>query len=229
MRFSRVIVLCLLVLGSVLTPPAARSQSVAGSKHDLSASAVNPYSSQVCAYCHTPHLSNRVLGAPLWNRFVDRTKVYTRYQSATLDTVPGDPNDSMASVLCLGCHDGTLGTAVVNGYTGSDKHELVNPPGPSAIPANCRRCHGDIWGDPPFPALGTDLSNDHPISITYPTPAQDPAFNVPPSLSDGWPQARLFGGKVECASCHDPHNPTNVPFLRVANVGSALCLTCHVK
>jgi predicted CXXCH cytochrome family protein len=38
---------------------------------------------------------------------------------------------------------------------------------------------------------------------------------------------------VECASCHDPHvdniagnNPT---FLRVSNVGSAVCLACHDK
>lgn len=38
---------------------------------------------------------------------------------------------------------------------------------------------------------------------------------------------------IECATCHDPHvenvagsNPT---FLRVANTGSALCLTCHNK
>jgi predicted CXXCH cytochrome family protein len=34
---------------------------------------------------------------------------------------------------------------------------------------------------------------------------------------------------VECASCHDPHNPTNGTFLRVANTGSAVCLACHIK
>ncbi len=33
---------------------------------------------------------------------------------------------------------------------------------------------------------------------------------------------------VECASCHDPHS-TNTTFLRVANTGSALCLSCHIK
>lgn len=33
---------------------------------------------------------------------------------------------------------------------------------------------------------------------------------------------------VECASCHDPHT-TNVTFLRVANTGSQLCLSCHIK
>jgi hypothetical protein len=45
------------------------------------------------------------------------------------------------------------------------------------------------------------------------------------------------GFEVECASCHDPHGVPSagagssfIPtFLRVANAGSALCLTCHTK
>lgn len=37
------------------------------------------------------------------------------------------------------------------------------------------------------------------------------------------------GPSVECGSCHDPHNYSNPTFLRVANAGSALCLSCHVK
>lgn len=35
--------------------------------------------------------------------------------------------------------------------------------------------------------------------------------------------------RVECASCHDPHNTANGTFLRRTNSGSGLCLTCHVK
>ena len=39
--------------------------------------------------------------------------------------------------------------------------------------------------------------------------------------------------RVECASCHDPHNGpdagvTNV-FLRINNKDSDVCLSCHVK
>lgn len=40
------------------------------------------------------------------------------------------------------------------------------------------------------------------------------------------------GPSVECASCHDPHvedTATRKTFLRVANTGSAVCLTCHNK
>lgn len=34
---------------------------------------------------------------------------------------------------------------------------------------------------------------------------------------------------VECASCHDPHGTGNATFLRISNVGSGVCLACHVK
>jgi hypothetical protein len=45
-----------------------------------------------------------------------------------------------------------------------------------------------------------------------------------------------IGPSVECASCHDPHAeaglgtpPAGQTFLRIANTGSAVCLSCHVK
>lgn len=40
------------------------------------------------------------------------------------------------------------------------------------------------------------------------------------------------GPSVECATCHDPHSEdtaTRKTFLRIANTGSAVCLSCHVK
>ncbi len=46
--------------------------------------------------------------------------------------------------------------------------------------------------------------------------------------------AGVIGPSVECASCHDPHvqegqGRGGATFLRVANAGSAVCLSCHVK
>ena len=45
------------------------------------------------------------------------------------------------------------------------------------------------------------------------------------------------GYEVECASCHDPHgvpsagagSTFNATFLRINNIGSGVCLTCHSK
>lgn len=100
--------------------------------------------------------------------------------------------------------------------------------------------------------VGTDLRNDHPIGIDFPTvngPSTDwntPAGVVGSSLYFDTnsnsrmdkAEIRTYEGKVECASCHDPHGvPSAGPgtvfkatFLRVDNAaGSAVCLTCHVK
>ena len=83
--------------------------------------------------------------------------------------------------------------------------------------------------------ISTDLTNDHPIAITY---RDDLDTGLKPAV--GLTKVRLFGpggnvtgSKVQCASCHDPHNlgtrPGNGPFLRDTMIGSAMCLDCHNK
>lgn len=220
----------------VLIATTLQAATIVGSKHDFSTPGTN--TDEVCVFCHTPHWANPLADAPLWNRFVDTAKVYTVYSSPTMDTAPGNPAVSV-SVLCLGCHDGSSAYGIVVpslGVTGGDKHDLVNfaVKDPSKTDQSsyqpCEKCHGDIWnGSPRWFRVGTDLSNDHPIAMTYPTSAQDPAFTTPPNLQNGWADVRLFRGKVECPTCHNAHDPTNAPFLRKDNTASALCVTCHVK
>ena len=211
----------------------AHADSVRGPKHDLSSTA-NADSSQVCLYCHTPHHANNTLRgiqAPLWNRYVDTSKVYIVFSSPTLNTTPGSPSTTV-SALCLGCHDGSVSSATVYGTSGSDKHNLINRPdlNEGAASAQCYKCHViHGFGLPKTLKLGKNLSNMHPIAMTYPTAAQDPAFNQPPDLQTGWTDLKLFIGKVECPTCHAVHDPAIKPFLRKSNNGSALCLTCHLK
>ncbi|MBI4911515.1 MAG: cytochrome c3 family protein [Acidobacteria bacterium] len=211
--------------------------AVAGTRHDLSTNS-SPADTQVCVYCHTPHLSNTTLGM-LWNRALDPGKTYVPYASPTMNTSPGDPKLS-SSFLCLSCHDGSLGSAVVNGFLISDKHDLVNAPGHMGVQdvysnPNCERCHPDFYGGPPARWFGgrndrtISLEIHHPIAMTYPTSAQDPDFKVPPDLLNGWADVKLFKGKIECASCHNPHDAALSPFLRMSNSGSSLCLRCHSK
>ncbi|HDZ68940.1 MAG TPA: hypothetical protein ENH43_00770, partial [Phycisphaerales bacterium] len=93
-----------------------------------------------CSFCHTPHRA--LTGTPLWNHKLS-TAVYTIYQSSSLDADPGQPTGP--SKLCLSCHDGTVAlTETINGGSGGGAYM---PPGA----AN----------------LGTDLSDDHPISFVY--------------------------------------------------------------
>ena len=119
------------------------------------------------------------------------------------------------------------------GYMVNTKHDLVNYKGHPDMTSepNCERCHSEIFGIPSNLSLGTNLGDDHPISMDYPAAGEDDEFNTPPDSQDGWgdEDIKLVRGKVECVSCHDVHDPQYTPFLRKPNDNSIVCLTCHIK
>lgn len=120
----------------------------------------------------------------------------------TIDASPGG-----VSLLCLSCHDGTVAVDSFGGATGT-----------TFVTGNAM--------------VGTDLSNDHPISITYAGDADLAAATAPSGVAGGTTidADMLFVGKVECASCHDVHNAYNINMLlKKSNANSGLCLTCHTK
>lgn len=221
------------ILAPTVLVPGAAAAAVTGTAHDFSSA----WTDRTCDFCHTPHLGNTGLEMPMWNRVIGE-KTYTMYSSASLDAASSASPDDY-SLVCMGCHDGVLATGSFGGYDISDKHSLINGPGGGEIPDGssypaCYGCHKDIYGDPPTQFLGTDLSDDHPISVSYPTPAEDPDFNSPPDAQDGWwtsaaDNVKLYSGKVQCPSCHNPHGTDYEPFLRVSNEGSDMCLVCHIK
>lgn len=223
----RILILLCLLVAFLYMSYSAFGASVVGSKHDISSSLGDPYSDQPCAFCHTPHSANLSIGAPLWNRSIGSV-TFTAYTSPTMNTVCSSPPSGI-SLACLGCHDGVDAS--------NDKHQLVNAPGPGGIPdttswPNCDRCHPEFNNGQAIEWIGTDLRTSHPISNSYPTLAQDPDFYTPPDLQIGWPgisNVKLYGGKVECPSCHNVHDNAIVPFLRKSNSSSALCTTCHKK
>jgi predicted CXXCH cytochrome family protein len=86
--------------------------------------------------------------------------------------------------------------------------------------------------------VGTDLSGEHPIEVTYDTNLSnnDGGLHNPSVALSGLTPAgtiaddMLFSDVLGCASCHDVHDSATLPFmLRKTNAGSALCLTCHDK
>jgi predicted CXXCH cytochrome family protein len=203
------------------TPPPnyPNGTSVVGTLHNLSyAGASNKYGAnslrdygEVCVYCHTPH-GGGTQNAPLWNRSFSAAtyQMYDNRYSSTIDMTV-DPSPTGVSMACLSCHDGTIGLDVItnppNGYTGGPAIGTTLPGGG-------------------FTLLGTDLRNDHPVSITYDNTA-DTKFN--PAASVTAAGLVLYSGKVQCGTCHNPHTAQNRPFLRLSNSGSSLCLTCHIK
>lgn len=209
-----------------------------GTKHNLSTSGTGTIhlasgTAEVCVFCHTPHGADTAVSAPLWNRAVSSTG-YTMYTSDTFDaTIDNQP--SGVSQACLSCHDGTIAFDA-----------LRNQPGPggfNATPTSAAWSFVGAAAGNKMPEgvtnLGQDLSNDHPISMLY-TAAKSPSsssgtndhatgFKSPDAGGVFTNGVRLYAGKVQCGSCHDPHRSDTATFLRVSNSGSALCLTCHKK
>lgn len=207
MRQSRIglFVMCLIVsqmgLASVLT-----------TKHNLSTSGPGTVKSnqesQVCIFCHTPH--NAQPDSPLWNR-QDPGTSYTLYNSSTANANIGQPTG--ASVLCLSCHDGTIALGKVLSRT----NPITMQDGVTTMPAGSTN-------------LGTDLSDDHPISFAYTASLvtqRNGELTQPGNLTGA---VKLDNsGRMQCTSCHDAHNDNNGKFLVVSNLGGALCETCHLK
>lgn len=201
---------------------ADRVSNVINTKHNLSVTGPGTVravsETEVCVFCHTPHGATNFPGAPLWNRQLS-AQTYSVYTSSSLDaeTIQGQLNQpGGSSKLCLSCHDGTLAIGTVNVKGGQQDVSITMigtaaddsmPPGAGAQTGFTRD-------------IGTDLRNDHPISVSYDTDLatldgelRDPAIEahiglrqpgvrplVP--LDDTGAQGEA---QIQCTSCHDPH------------------------
>ncbi|MCU7905650.1 MAG: cytochrome C [Candidatus Thiodiazotropha sp. (ex Epidulcina cf. delphinae)] len=195
----------------------ASAGTIVGSAHDLQTLLGI---TEICVVCHTPHNAQADEEAPLWNHETT-IATFTMYSSGSLDgAISATP--TAASKMCLSCHDGTVAV---------DAYGLSIGAGTPA-----QQLTGNV-------NLTADLSNDHPISITYDNVADtglvDPSTTVTvgdaaqgDQISGTIADLMLPGGQVQCNSCHDVHNVRAMPgtkLLRVSNVNSALCTTCHDK
>ena len=233
--------------GTVL---AAKVSDIRATRHNLSAeSQGNPtrtgtvpsrtvYATteqQVCVFCHTPHAGQPTNLAPLWNRTFS-TSTYITYKSTSMDALaPGMEGNEVegildqpggSSKLCLSCHDGTLAigsvgvaNALTNVTIAMQGTSNVMPVGSGATTGDTRR-------------LGKNLTNDHPISVTYTRALadRDGAMRPVHATTQTWTAANgtvivgikgsspkplvpleatgsLAGnrGQIQCGTCHDPH------------------------
>lgn len=219
MRFAVRIVPALLVVlmaipasgqiipGDETTYPSA---SIVNSPHNLNNyPGVSLPGNQICLPCHTPHNALLNDSRVLWNH-AETTVQFSMYFSDLSD--PGSsPQPEGPSKMCLSCHDGV--TAIDN-YGGNGGTGIV------------------ITGPRAF---GSDLTDDHPIGIVYPTD-RPTEYNDPTGFApgiNGGPGVRLVeidgADRVECTSCHEPHNNGLGNFLRVPLLESYICLQCHIK
>ncbi len=184
-------------------------ESVVGTLHDLSVSGPGAIHAldeeQVCIFCHTPH--NATGQRPLWNRHMPLTH-YRVYASSTTDARIDQPSGE--SKMCLSCHDGALAIGLLASRPPNDPvlmSQRTIPPGPSD--------------------LTNDLSDDHPIGFRFDRALanRDRQLKNPDLVSRELPMG--VHGEVHCTTCHDPHNNKLGDFLRITDVRSAICLSCH--
>jgi predicted CXXCH cytochrome family protein len=204
---SYLVPMALLVLLAQAAP--AQISSIINSKHNLSASGPGTVrastEAEICIFCHTPH--NAAPVQPLWNRNTP-ANAYTVYSSNALQAKPGQPTG--ASKLCLSCHDGTIAVGSVI----SRDQPIQMAGGITTLPPGASN-------------LGTDLSDDHPISFRYDLDllAKNAKLKSPFSL----PQTVKLDsrGELQCSTCHDAHDNSKGNFLVMDNSNSQLCNTCH--
>jgi len=243
----------------LITPGwAARISDVKNTKHNFSTNSPtllfdengNPVirsveavsETQICVFCHTPHAANPQAKVPLWNRGLSGA-TYQVYGSqingsgtSSLDATVSQPNG--ISKLCLSCHDGTLAIGAVDVLNGTASSTVEM----AGVGGSGEMAPGTFGVDSGFTRnLGTDLTNDHPISLMYdhnlvvmdgemrvpseqadivvrtrdPLPADQPrkAIHLQPVATN------TTGGLVQCNSCHDPHirddEDPGIKFLRL--------------
>jgi predicted CXXCH cytochrome family protein len=222
-----------LIAAIALASPVLAQTSVADTKHNLSSTAGasqivdrSTNEDQICVFCHTPHQATTA--APLWNHTRSTVASYGVYASPTLNAsdIADIGGGSDVSLLCMSCHDGTVG---VNSLGNPSNDIGANPTMGSGHELDASGRIVASRGS----NMGTSLSNDHPVNFTFSAAlaTADGGLVTPVSTSyvDAAHTVPLFAGKVQCASCHDPHDNSNVPFLTKTNTGSQLCLTCHRK
>jgi hypothetical protein len=206
---------------------------IEGSAHDFSAydftGGDGTSGGQICVVCHTPHNVDPFIAmeapAPLWNHELSFAN-YNPYSSPTLQAIVGQPDGS--AKLCLSCHDGTVAIDAFGGEL--DGTLFIGTTSQEAL-------------------IGTDLSDDHPISFVYDDTLSgaDPGLYDPATvevtvgsgtfvktgmISD----VMLEDGKLQCSSCHSVHadfvaadEESEHKLLKISMQSSELCLACHNK
>ncbi len=168
------------VLGMTAVATSSAVAGIANTKHNLGAQGTGNNrvtdTEEICIFCHTPHgadTGNNV-AVPLWNKSLRDPASYTTYDdlgTSTYDAAQGQIGS--VTLACLSCHDGTQ--AIDN---------IINAPGSGMYDATGGGVGGRAWTwetgatgmtvdttgtllGGVITNLGTDLTNDHPVSMQY--------------------------------------------------------------
>jgi len=156
--------------------------SIANTKHNMGAAGTGPNkvaeTEEICIFCHTPHGGDNNAPVPLWNKVLSNPAVFKTYDqlgTSTYDSAQATVGS--VTLACLTCHDGTQAIDNIINAPGSGGYDPtgggVNGLGwtwtstDGSLDANGIFNPGPDTGGSIIFNLGTDLTNDHPVSMQY--------------------------------------------------------------
>ena len=150
-----------------------------------------------CVFCHAPRSHSLSLGS--WIDDQPENILVYPYDRPSGETPAGRPDG--ASLTCLGCHDGTIALGDIVSRT-----------------ASAEAARGDTR---------TNFSDGHAVSLPYEPGDSGSGLSL---VSRGMlpEQVQLDErGKIQCTTCHDPHDDTFGNFLVMEYSDKTLCVACH--
>jgi predicted CXXCH cytochrome family protein len=210
----------------------------------------------MCYTCHDGTATN-VGQSTAFNTVLQQHKIASGEDCDMCHTVHDNTNGMFMKVAkqqnsyCAACHNAAINAGGLGDYTASGNHPSywTSPPAHNtgAACGTCHNMHDDLQranscylchekGHGAVDYSTTDVANPilrkdntdsaycascHPVNTQTTTAGKKHPANL--DVAGTW-------GKVDCESCHDPHqaqNP-NFPFvLRNQNIDSAYCVYCH--
>lgn len=224
MRKLKIIVVLVLTVAfaATLTWAKVPKSTITGTAHDLR-STFNAAPFTLCTFCHIAHKAGDAPAGPgqlLWNHTLSSVASYGVYTSGSLDAadIADLGGQTTVSNLCLSCHDGTVAVnSFFEGVLGANFQPIAE--GTTFMPQGDRI---------------VDLSRQHPINFTFDAnlASTDGGLIVPAGMDrvDTGGEVPLFNSKMQCATCHDPHNGGSGVFLRQfpTQASDSFCTFCHL-
>jgi predicted CXXCH cytochrome family protein len=130
-----------------------------------------------------------------------------------------DPHGSANSIYCAQCHitHNTLGDILINATD-------------SLVSTLCLSCHtpgGWVGMTKTLSSSQKATPGTSGTSHAWDTKAINATYGAELPQQTALLNHLTADSSITCATCHDPHENTNAPFLRLDNSADALCLDCH--
>lgn len=169
------------VLGAAMFAAGSAVAGIANTKHNLGSEGTGTNKTtatgEICVFCHTPHGADTADGVavPLWNKTLSDPQAFDTYdQLGTSGTSTYDAAQApigSVTLACLTCHDGTQAIDNIINAPGSGMYDSTGG-GTGGRSDWTWNTDGTVDGTGTLVTasianLGTDLTNDHPVSMQY--------------------------------------------------------------